>query len=492
MAPKDLNQKIERNMKEMVDKLMDIHKESKQQTALLTKLCVNMSTIQCSLQPCIETCSEIICNQAKSIEDHLGGIAEEVQKVASSNSELHGNKVQEFATKRKGQMKNLWYAKKNNLSQNYGSLLQSKTKSKMYEQWVHNETFLPKKFRSHRKNMTATERESATKEGFKAMQKETDDMKANIPKFEKRIQDADNYMITKINRSEMANVAKYLTNLWKEEVSAVKTSLDTEYKEKEAWLQKLPQADETDDEEPPSHKEKAQHTSTPPKYQHTYDGRSYASVTKNTSNNKRSIAQPLMEINTNNFEDTRHNQYSRQQNKTNTVVQKPYQQRRQNLRPQEREQPRYSYQQTRNQSYDNSPQRYQQHQYRRAEYHDGQHYQPYPDNYHQDRNHQRYSTHQEENSYYPDDYYHQTCNSPHQEENPYYHDDHYHQPYETEYEQDEHHTYYHDDHYHQPYETEYEQDEHHTYYRPSQSYSFNGNPSQSRHRITNNNGHFLE
>ena len=107
---------------------------------------------------------EIFSKQATKLtgcEEGLKDIISHMDDISSQSKDIHSHKLQEFAYKRKGVIKKLWYAKLNFLKQSHNSMLMNKNKSEIFEAWVKSETFLPKRFRCHTEDMNEEQKVAA-------------------------------------------------------------------------------------------------------------------------------------------------------------------------------------------------------------------------------------------------------------------------------------------------------------------------------------------
>ena len=115
-------------------------------------------------------------------------------------------RVEDHAYKRKGTMKKFWYGKLNFLAQKYEQYMTNKVKSDQYEEWAESKLFLPKKFRTHKDEMSEEERETATKKGFEKMKEEMTKMKSEAAKARKKAEEVDQEMKEVFRAREVKNV----------------------------------------------------------------------------------------------------------------------------------------------------------------------------------------------------------------------------------------------------------------------------------------------
>ena len=92
-------------------------------------------------------------------------------------------------------MNKLWYSKLNFLLQKHEQKLKNEQKSAIYEEWISNGIFLPKKYRHHKDNMSKEEREAAHKLGFADMKKDVSSMREQALKAYKTVEGTNNFMI---------------------------------------------------------------------------------------------------------------------------------------------------------------------------------------------------------------------------------------------------------------------------------------------------------
>ena len=116
------------------------------------------------------------------------------------------------------------------------------------------------------------------------MRSEVTNMKASAFRASTKMDEINDYMIDLIGRREMANVAKQMTAMWSKDIERRKSVIDKKWSIKQKWLEDLPSKDPDADEEPPQENEnkkvgksgKKPH----PKAKHT-DDRTYAEAAKN-------------------------------------------------------------------------------------------------------------------------------------------------------------------------------------------------------------------
>ena len=111
----------------------------------------------------------------------------------------------------------------NLMTQKYKQHIQNCIKSSFYEQWQETGVFLPLKFRKQTQNMNEEQRETANKEGYKAMREEIEKMKASAKQAELKQEEIKTEMYTLIQRREMANVATQMIAIWNSEFEKKKT-----------------------------------------------------------------------------------------------------------------------------------------------------------------------------------------------------------------------------------------------------------------------------
>ena len=237
---------IIKTMGHMTSALKEIQSNMNKQTELLEKIALNTDNIH----PILKDYNEKVHESSENITSCKASL----DIIATDMQQLHNNRVQDFAHRRKKVMKSLWYVKKNYYLQNFNSFLQNKIKSSIYEEWLNSELYLPHKFRKHNDRMTPNERNDATKEGFKMMEDAMHTMKNNCAKFAKKMEATHDLIMNKI-KQEHSNVASYLETLWAEELNLGKSKIQSSWERKEEWLRNLPNSDNISEEPPLTPKE---------------------------------------------------------------------------------------------------------------------------------------------------------------------------------------------------------------------------------------------
>ena len=135
--------------------------------------------------------------------------------------------------------------------------------------------------------MTAAEKNSAADTGLKKMKEASEHMKKNISKFQQKMEETNAYMLAKIERSEMPNVACQLKKVWDQEIQEAKRKIDKQWHEKNQWFKDLPRREmENNIDSNPQITNQCQHPTNPTT---KTQGRSYATVTKENVTQQKNI-----------------------------------------------------------------------------------------------------------------------------------------------------------------------------------------------------------
>lgn len=235
----------------------------------------NLALILSGLQPYFKDfirqvkSTEETAETLKNCKNGFDSFTEEYSRISAvydkMQRDLHDMKVESFAFKRKKTMRNLWNAKINFIKQKYSSIVIATKKGNLYKEWHESELFLPKQFRSHKDSMNPDEREAAHKLGFAKMKTAMTQMDETASNAQKKIDEANSYMLNLFNTREMPNVAAKLTLIWKNHVKATKDKMDREWIPKVEWLRKLPTNDHLDESDmpEPNNSKKTKHPAKP-------------------------------------------------------------------------------------------------------------------------------------------------------------------------------------------------------------------------------------
>ena len=263
--------------------------------------------------------------------DSISDISKQIETIANPTylktvQDIQDAKLMDFVYRRKGMIRRLWSDKLNRFKNAYENLKQNENKSRIFGEWVNNELFLPKKYRTKiQSDASAEHRDAGHKMGFLKMKEDVNKMKGRIGDFQKQCDTNFTYMMDLINRRETPAVAEKMGKLWMDDVQKVKNKVMYEWARKEEFWKQLPHSDNPDQDDPddPDRFIKTINTShktsrIPPQQQHkslTKQGRmTYADVlqSSNQFDKPHNVNRPRNPTNnntrrTNNTTDSRHN-----------------------------------------------------------------------------------------------------------------------------------------------------------------------------------------